>query len=109
MLKSCRGSGRPCDEAWKILLILTGLGYLCTLTQRLLLAMLCFALAVVVIVTHTTTAGPMSQERVYATTVALCNQGLSFLSTCLVGLFLLARAPRFKTTGDGVYPRAAVD
>ena len=78
---------------WTMLLLnLTALVYLSLLTQHLLCAMLCFVSAAAVIVTHTTTAGPVRPEHVCATTVAWCNLGISFLSTCLVGALLLSQA-----------------
>ena len=80
-------------QMWTMLLLnLTALCYLSLLTQHLLCAMLCFASAVAVIVTHTTTAGPVRPDHVYATTVAWCSLGMSFLSTCLVGAFLASLA-----------------
>ena len=85
--------GEWSNKMWTALLLsLTALGYLCLLTQRLLYAMLCFASAVAVIVTHTTTVGPVRPEHVCATTVAWCSLGISFLSTCMVGTVLLSQA-----------------
>jgi hypothetical protein len=81
------------NSMWTMLLLnLTALCYLSILTRHLLFAMLCFASAVVVIVTHTTTAGLVKPEHVFATAAEWCSLGISFLSTCLVGAYLLSLA-----------------
>ena len=85
--------GKWSNKMWtSLLLSLTVLGYLCLLIQRLLCAMLCFASAAAVIATHTTTAGPVRPDHVYATIAAWYSLGMSFLSTCLVGAVLVSQA-----------------
>jgi len=68
------------------------LSLLFTLARLMLLAMLCFASAVVVLITHTTTVGATNPARACVTIVVLFTLGLSFLSRCLVALAQLALA-----------------
>lgn len=78
-------------RTWTALsLIMIALCLLLTLARHALLATLCFALAVATLLLRSTTPGDTSLVHVSATTVALCNLGLSFLSKCLGGLCLLA-------------------
>lgn len=79
-------------KTWILLsLIMMTLASLLSIARYLLLAILCFIAAAIVLITLTTVPGPTSLVHVFATSVALCNLGISFLNRCLVAYYQSAR------------------